>query len=266
MVQSVQHTFQQRGLSTLSSWIGWNAWGFDGALNVDITELLDVKLTKLFFSFSYIVFCFVLSNLQGVIHRRCISHVLSSQQIACWVKRCKIQGSRPIWCLTRAFTSCWPPMLQSSLRKRLTMSSFPWQRLLCLSSNPHPWWSNVILATASTWPAAWCTAEPLLLFSLKAFWLVTSCFSTPDCLQIRWMTLALPRHTHLGQLESHVLFPGFQGVLWVLLVALDMSFMLRLYDKNIEETLCRRMWTLPWPPSRPSAPFNSWTGIFGIAT
>ena len=89
MVQSVQHTFQQRGLSTLSSWIGWNAWGFDGALNVDITELLEVKLTKPFFFFDFLVFCFVLSNLQGVIHRRCISHVLSSQQIACWVKRCK---------------------------------------------------------------------------------------------------------------------------------------------------------------------------------
>ena len=53
MVQSVQHTFQQRGLSTLSSWIGWNAWGFDGALNVDITELLEVKLTKPFFFFRF---------------------------------------------------------------------------------------------------------------------------------------------------------------------------------------------------------------------
>ena len=267
MVQSVQHTFQQRGLSTLSSWIGWNAWGFDGALNVDITELLEVKLTKLFFfRFPSVLLCAFKSARSHTpeMHISCVEQ--RTRKSDCCAKWCKIQGSRPIWCLTRAFTSCWPPMLQSSLRKRLTMSSFPWQRLLCLSSNPHPWWSNVILATASTWPAAWCTAEPLLLFSLNAFWLVTSVFSTPDCLQIRWMTLALPRHTHLGQLESHVLFPGFQGVLWVLLVALDMSFMLRLYDKNFEEMLCRRMWTLLWPPSRPSAPFNSWTGIFGIAT
>ena len=44
----VRHAFQQRSLSTLSALIGWNASGFDGALNVDITELLEVKLTKLF--------------------------------------------------------------------------------------------------------------------------------------------------------------------------------------------------------------------------
>ena len=113
--------------------------------------------------FDSLVFCFVLSNLQGVIKEMCWT---AYQQSTCCIKRCKIQGSRPIWCLTHAFTSCWPPMLQSSLRRRLTMSSFPWQRLLCLSSNQHLWWSNVILAMASTWPAAWCTAEPLLSFIL----------------------------------------------------------------------------------------------------
>ena len=47
----VQHAFQQRSLSTLSALIGWNASGFDGALNVDITELLKVKLTIFCFDF-----------------------------------------------------------------------------------------------------------------------------------------------------------------------------------------------------------------------
>ena len=116
--------------------------------------------------FDFLVFCFVLSNLQRVIKEMCWT---AYQQSTCCIKRCKIQGSRPIWCLTHAFTSCWPPMLQSSLRRRLTMSSCPWQRLLCLSSNPHPWWLSAILAMASTWPAAWCTAEPVLSFIFKFF-------------------------------------------------------------------------------------------------
>ena len=31
--------------------------------------------------------------------------------------------------------------------------------------------------------------------------------------------------------------------------------------QNYQEMLCQRMWTLLWPPSRLSVPFNSWTGI-----
>ena len=68
------------------------------------------------------------------------------------------QGSRPTWCHIHASTSCWPPMHQLSLQRRHTMSSCPWQRSPCLSSSQPPWWWSVILATASTWPAAWCTA------------------------------------------------------------------------------------------------------------
>ena len=68
------------------------------------------------------------------------------------------QGSKPTWCHTHASTSCWPPMHQSSQQRRHTMSSCPWQRSPCLSSSQPPWWWSVILATASTWHAAWCTA------------------------------------------------------------------------------------------------------------
>ena len=66
------------------------------------------------------------------------------------------RGSKPTWCHTHASTSCWPPMHQSSLQRRHTMSSCPWQRSPCLSSSQPLWWWSVILATASTWPAAWC--------------------------------------------------------------------------------------------------------------
>ena len=50
------------------------------------------------------------------------------------------QGSRQIWCLIRASTSCWPPMLRSSLRRRPIMSSSLWQRSPCLSLSQLPWW------------------------------------------------------------------------------------------------------------------------------
>ena len=46
------HSFQQRlSLETPHGLIGPSASGFDGALNVDITELLEVKLTTFFFDF-----------------------------------------------------------------------------------------------------------------------------------------------------------------------------------------------------------------------
>ncbi len=118
--------------------------------------------------FVSLVFCFLLSNLKE--SEKICAEQHAGKLIPCWVKKPKIQGSRPIWSLTHAFTSCWPPMLQSSLRRRLIMSSFQWQRLLCLSSNRHPWWSSAILATASTWPAAWCIAEPVLILIFEVFW------------------------------------------------------------------------------------------------
>ena len=55
------------------------------------------------------------------------------------------RGSRPIWSHIRASTSCWPPMLRSSLRRRPIMSSSLWQRSPCLSLSQLPWW----------WPGGW---------------------------------------------------------------------------------------------------------------
>ena len=91
-----------------------------------------------------------------------LGHVLRLYWMIGWLDDWMIwlwsQGSKPTWCHTRASTSCWPPMHQSSLQRRHTMSSCQWQRSPCLSSSQPPWWWSVILAMASTWPAAWCTA------------------------------------------------------------------------------------------------------------
>ena len=80
------------------------------------------------------------------------------------------QGSRQIWCRTHAFTSCWPRMRQSSQQRRRIMSSSQWQKSPCLSLNQLQWWWSVILATANTWPAAWCIVET---------WLEVSDFFSP---------------------------------------------------------------------------------------
>ena len=57
------------------------------------------------------------------------------------------------------FTSCSHPTPQWFPQRRRTMSSCPWQRSPCLSSSQLLWWWSAILVMASTWPAAWCTAD-----------------------------------------------------------------------------------------------------------
>ena len=71
--------------------------------------------------------------------------------------------TEPIWtgclcarCPTHASTSCWPPMLQWSLRRKPIMNSSLWRKSPCPSSSLLPWWWSAIHVTASTWHAAWC--------------------------------------------------------------------------------------------------------------
>ena len=59
-------------------------------------------------------------------------------------------------CPTHASTSCWPPMLQWSLRRKPIMNSSLWRKSPCPSSSLLPWWWSAIHVTASTWHAAWC--------------------------------------------------------------------------------------------------------------
>ena len=128
---------------------------FDGALNVDITEFLAPKHIE----FSNFQLCwFVTSNFGGFVWSLCHMFCVCIGSLDDWMIWLWSQGSKPTWCHTHASTSCWPPMHQSSLQRRHTMSSCPWQRSPCLSSSQPPWWWSAILATASTWPAAWCTA------------------------------------------------------------------------------------------------------------
>ena len=56
------------------------------------------------------------------------------------------------------------------------------------------------------------------------------------CLDSRWFSLP-------AQLEDHPQFSSY------------------ILNSNFQEMLCQRMWTLLWPPSRPSVPFNLWIGI-----
>ena len=116
--------------------------GFDGALNVDITEFLG--FLKSIWSFPW--------NWTGFGNE----YVLT----ACF--HTSPQGSRQIWSRIHAFTSCWPRMRQSSQQRRRIMSSSQWQKSPCLSLNQLQWWWSVILATANTWPAAWCIVETWL--------------------------------------------------------------------------------------------------------
>ena len=134
-----------------------SAQGFDGALNVDITECLDLNSSLMFVVNSTKQTCLV--GFAGFFLRsftpcRCMNN---------------LAGSRPISSHIRVSTSCWPPMLRSSLQRRPIMSSSPWQRSPCLSSSQHRWWSSAIHATANTWPAAWCTAESRLEFLVAFF-------------------------------------------------------------------------------------------------
>merc|ERR1711994_481947 len=68
-------------------------------------------------------------------------------------------SSRPTWCPTHVSISLWLPMLQSSLLRRLTMSSSQLLRSPTLALSQPTSWSSVTHGTASTWPAACCTVE-----------------------------------------------------------------------------------------------------------
>ena len=207
--------------------------GFDGALNVDITECLGFALL-----IAPKLFC-----MYGSLSRN-DSFVRKQHDPA---------GSKPIWFHIRASTSCWPPMLQSSPRRRHTMSSFLWQRSPCPCSNQPRWWWSVTPATASTWLAAWCTVETQLKVwspSLPAFVSKTSqahggCFHALCLCDWHHPATALLQYAYI-----HVFF-------FLLCISLFTWFKMH---SLAQEMWCQRMWMRQLPPSRPSEPSSSWIG------
>ncbi len=108
---------------------------FDGALNVDLTEF-QVRLSQV------------------------SVRVAISPGEGQWPMLTEISSApnRPTWYPIHVFTSPWLLMLPSSALRRPTTSSCLWLKLPTPASSPPIKWSNAILVTGSTWPAA-CSTE-----------------------------------------------------------------------------------------------------------